>query len=128
MKKSPLMSLMEEYVERPRPSLFDRLPVDPKAKEVPIVASEKWINVDGRLTRSFKFDADDARNEFVRDVLDHETEVGHHVVMIVKEGLVELTLTTEGVGITEIDKEFSTWLVRAYKDVVYGPKHKTYGL
>ena len=99
---------------------FGRMPITPAEGDVPLIPANSWVKSRGTLVKSYQFREGTQRNDFVKQVLDHEEEVGHHSVMQVKEGEVIVTLSTYGVDVvTELDKEFAKWLDELFKDVVY---------
>lgn len=101
---------------------FGRLPVMPVEGESPIIPANRWIKSRGTLVKAFQFRLGSQRNNFVKQILDHEEEVGHHSIMQVKENEVIVTLSTRGVDVvTELDKEFAKWLDELFKDTVYSP-------
>lgn len=119
-----LSQLHESFIEKSRrPMDFGRLPVSPVEPENPIVPVNKWLKTKDAWKKEYSFRLQDQRNEFVKSLLDYETEVGHHAVMYVREGSVHLFLSTHDVGVTELDKEYATHADELYRDVVYSFSH-----
>ena len=120
-----LSRLHEEFLEKARqPMQFGKLPVNPKASDVPVIAVDKWIKSDSSLKKTFRFRLSAQRNDFLRQILEHEEEVGHHSELAVQKESVSVKLQTSGVDqITELDKEFAKWLDELYKDVMYSNSH-----
>lgn len=118
--------LHEEFIDKARrPMDFGRLPLMPSEGEAPLIPVSKWTKTRGTLVKAFQFRLGSQRNDFVKQVLDHEEEVGHHSLMQVAEGEVIVTLSTHGVDVvTELDKEFARWLDELFRDVVYNTPHE----
>lgn len=123
-----LTALHEEFLDKARrPMTFGALPVGPKHAEVPIVVVNKWSKEKDSLVKTYVFQSQDMRNSFVKQVLDHEVEVGHNSVMTVTEDEVTLRLQTKDIKkITELDKEFAKWADELYRDTVYSRQHDRY--
>lgn len=103
-----------------RPMTFGKLPVLPKAGEVPIIAVNKWMKVNGKLHKKYDFSGVDFRNRFVTALLEYEMEVGHNASILIEEESVTVTVYTKDVDvITELDKEYAKSADTTYKDVVY---------
>lgn len=121
-----LSRLHEEFIDKARrPMTFGRMPIMPAEGEVPLITTNKWEKVHSSLVKPFRFRLNAQRNDFIRQILDHEEEVGHHAVMQVKEEEVIVTLRTRDVDtVTELDKEFARWLDELFKDVVYNTSHE----
>lgn len=117
--------LHEEFIDKARrPMSFGKLPVLAKNVDVPIIATNKWVKSDGALNKTYVFRMNSQRNDFIREMLEHEEEVGHHGRFEIKHGSVSVFLQTKDVEqITELDKEFAKWLDELYKDVVYSLSH-----
>jgi len=104
---------------------FGGLPVIPQATDVPLIAVNKWSKKDGSLQKTYTFRLQEQRNDFVKQLLDHEAEVGHHASIHVTEEAVTLNLQTKDIGeVTELDKEYAKWADELYKDVVYSRSHE----
>lgn len=116
-----LTQLHEEFMNKAtRPMTFGKLPVLPKAGEVPIIAVNKWMKVDGKLRKKYDFSGVELRNRFVAALLDYEVEVGHNASILVEEDSVTVTVYTKDVDVvTELDKEYAAATDTSYKDVVY---------
>ena len=121
-----LTQLHEQFLDSARrPMSFGRLPVMPKDAEVPLIPVNKWTKSDGSLKKSYTFRLGSQRNDFLRQLLDHEEEVGHHTRLYVEEGKVTVTLQTADIEqVTELDKEFSKWLDELFREVVYSTQHE----
>jgi len=116
-----LSRLHEEFIDAARrPMDFGRLPVMPRGRDVPVIATDKWKKSDNSLIKTYSFISNELRNDFVRQLLIHEENVGHHATMTVQYEIVTLTLQTHDIDkVTELDKEFARHADELYKDVVY---------
>jgi len=120
-----LSQLHESFIDAARrPMDFGRLPVKPQDADVPVIPSNKWSTADSCLTKTYEFRLPEQRNDFLKQVLDHEVEVGHNADLFVTEGSVEVKLQTKDIGhATELDREFAAWSDELYRDVVYSLGH-----
>ena len=122
---SSLKRLHEEFLDKARrPMDFGRLPVMPRGKDVPVIAADKWKKSDNSLIKTYRFISNELRNNFIRQLLAHEENVGHHATMSIQFETVTLTLKTHDVDqITELDKEYAKYSDELFKDVVYSLLH-----
>ena len=120
-----LRQLHEEFLNRARrPMDFGRLPVMPRGRDVPLVPSARWEKSNNSLVKTYEFISKDLRNDFVRQILMHEEDVGHYAVKKIREDTVMLVLQTKDVKqITELDKEYASVADELFKDVVYSLSH-----
>lgn len=120
-----LRQLHEEFLDKARrPMDFGRLPVMPRGRDVPVIATDKWKKSENSLIKTYKFISNELRNDFVRQLLIHEEHVGHHATMSIQYETVTLTLQTHNLEqITELDKEYALTADELYKDVVYSLSH-----
>ena len=120
-----LRQIHEEFLDKARrPMDFGRLPILPRESDVPLITSNKWTKNDNSLVKTYSFRFKDQRNDFVRQILIYEEEVGHHAVINIREDSVTLVLQTRDVEqITELDKEYSKASDELFKDVVYSLSH-----
>jgi len=120
-----LRQLHEEFLDKARrPMDFGRLPVMPRGRDVPVIATDKWKKSENSLIKTYKFISNELRNDFVRQLLIHEEEAGHHATMSIQSETVTLTLQTHDVEqVTELDKEYARHADELYKDVVYSLSH-----
>lgn len=119
MKLSQLHESFLRDAERP---LFNvnNMPVKPRPDGRVIIPTGRWESVDGRLEKTFRFSSSHIRSEFVRELLDYETSVGHHAVMMLDEKSVMLKLFTRDQNkISELDKEYAKHADLVYRDVTY---------
>jgi len=118
---SHLRRLHEEFLDKARrPMDFGRLPVMPRGRDVPVIATDKWKKSENSLIKTYKFISNELRNDFVRQLLIHEENAGHHATMTIQYESVTLTLQTHNLEqITELDKEYARHADVLYKDVVY---------
>lgn len=123
-----LTRLHEEFMDKARqPMTFGRLPVLPKEPDVPVIVVDRWKKVASptRLRKTFKFRTQEMRNEFVKELLQHEIETQHNATITIEEGEVTLDIRTKDIDqITELDKEYARWSDELYKDVVYSRSHE----
>ena len=81
-------------------------------KEVPIQKPRRlgWKQLENpnRLTRMFKFDVEEKMNAFIMDVLEHQSETGHHGRITIQSPSVKIDVWTHSLNdITEIDLEWA---------------------
>ena len=120
-----ISKLHEEFIEKARkPMSFGGLPVTPKEPQVPLVVSNKWEKKKNSLRKTYLFRTEEQKVEFVKDLLDHEQEVGHHASITLQKDTVELFLQTKDIDVvTELDKEYAKYADELYKDIVYSSGH-----
>ena len=115
--------LHEVFIEKARrPMAFGKLPIKPIENDLAILPVEKWAKVDSpqRLRKKFRFRSQELRNEFVKEIFDHEIEKKHNATLTVDEDFVVVELRTKDIDqITEVDKEFAKFLDELFKDIVY---------
>lgn len=118
---SHLRRLHEEFLDKARrPMDFGRLPVMPRGRDVPVIATDKWKKLGNSLTKTYKFISNELRNDFVRQLLIHEETAGHNATMKIQSEVVTLVLQTHDIEqVTELDKEYARAADELYKDVVY---------
>lgn len=124
-----LKKLHEAFIEKAnRPMSFGALPVDPKEPEVPLMAVERWREVDGCLVKKYQFRREGDRDTFLMTLLQYEKEVKHNAVIMIDGDVIALKLTTHDVDrVTELDKEYARFADASFKDVVYSPGYGTEG-
>ena len=122
---SHLRRLHEEFLDKARrPMDFGRLPVMPRGKDVPVIATDKWKKSENSLIKTYKFLSNELRNDFVRQLLIHEENVGHNATISIQSETVTLALQTKDIEqITELDKEYARHADELFKDVVYSLSH-----
>ena len=121
-----LTRLHEEFLDRARrPMSFGGLPVTAQpVEEVPIVVSSKWRKDEGCLIKTYQFRLLKQRNNFMKELFNHEEAVKHNASISIEEDSVTIKLQTKGVGsITELDKEYAKWADELYRDTVYSQSH-----
>ena len=116
-----LKNLHEEFIDTARrPMNFNRLPVIPTYSDTPIIPTNRWATIQNSLNKTFSFRLKEQKNDFVRQLLIHEEEVGHYATITITKDDVALKLSTGDVDkVTELDKEYARWADELYKDVVY---------
>lgn len=123
--KGSIRKIHENFLEKARiPMLPSPLPIVPVKSDTPIIATERWNKVDGKLVKTFMFRELTMRDEFVRELFEYERKIGHSATIVIKGDKVKLFLVTDGPGhVTELDNEYSKYADELYKDVVYDPFH-----
>jgi len=120
-----LSRLHESFIERARrPMTFGRLPIEPVAGGIAIIATSKWEKLKSplRIRKTFKFLSQEARNSFVVELFEYETKTQHFASITIDENEVTLELRTKDVDqITELDKEYASFADILFKDIVYSP-------
>lgn len=123
---SKLSSLHESFIMNARKSTIPRFhPITARDPDRPIVPMERWeTKDDGRaLLKRFLFRRGEDRNRFVTDLLEYESEVGHHATLVVSKDAVTVGLTTHTIDrTTELDYEYAKFADVLYKDVVARPE------
>ena len=81
-------------------------------KDVPIEQPKRlgWKQLEGpnRLTRMFKFDVEEKMNAFIMDVLEHQSETGHHGRITIQSPSVKIDVWTHTLNdVTEVDLEWA---------------------
>ena len=119
-----LVDLHESFINKSRePFIKGTLPIKAKEDFLPIVAMNVWKKSDSYYVKKFEFRTQSHRNEFVKQLFEYETDVGHNAKMVVNEGLVVLMLQTKDIErVTELDKEYAKYADAVYKDVVLIPE------
>ena len=119
-----LADLHESFINKARePFVKGVLPVKPKEGFLPVIAMNTWKKSEDYYVKKFEFRVQAHRNEFIKQLLEYEDEVGHNAKMVVNEGLVVLMLQTKDLErVTEIDKEYAKYADAVYKDVVLIPE------
>lgn len=117
--------LHENYIQSARkPLSFGAFPVTPTPAQAPVIPVNRWEKTRDFYKKVFSFRQADQRVAFVKNLLDYELEIGHFATHLVTEDGVVLTLTTQGVGVTELDKEYASYADELYRDVVYSSAHE----
>jgi pterin-4a-carbinolamine dehydratase len=116
-----LSHLHEEFMAAARaPMIFGRLPVMPRESDVPLIAVNQWQTINKTLVKSFQFRLKDQRNNFIKEILDHEEKVCHNAKIKICDDTVEIMLQTQDINqITEFDKEYAAYADELFKEVVY---------
>ena len=119
-----LAELNETFINKARePFVKGILPVQPKEGFLPVIAMNTWKKSENYYIKKFEFRVQSHRNDFIKQLLEYEDEVGHNAKMIIDEGTALLMLQTKTLErVTEIDKEYSKYADAVYKDVVLIPE------
>jgi len=120
-----LRTLHKEYIEKAnRPMDFGALPIEPKEPDVPVIAVDRWRQVDGALVKQFLFRREGDRDKFLLGILDYEAQVKHNALIVIEGDRLALKVRTHDVDrVTEIDKEYARFADVLFHDVVYCPEH-----
>jgi len=138
MNRRLLTEVMSEYFEdsvsRQHPSReftppfgltsSNRLPVTPK--------SNQWAEDRERrcLTRKYEFDSHGRMSDFIRELLDYESETDHYGRIECDFPTVTLSVKTHDVDdVTEVDRDYASQCDRIYDDVGhygYGARDEIY--
>jgi len=117
-----LVKLHEDFIKSSQTSLLgNRLPIRPLEVEVPIVPIERWeLKGDPKyLTKLFRFQNLNERNEFLKILFMFEKETNHGSSLHIRDEIVKISLRTKGVDeITSLDKEYAKFADETFKDVV----------
>lgn len=109
--------LLEEAGES---GLRSRHPVTPKAPKVPLIASERWMEIRGALSKSFRFRRLDDRNDFIVRLLSAEASHQHGAVINIDGDVVSLRVQTKHIEVvSELDREFARYADLLFKELVY---------
>jgi pterin-4a-carbinolamine dehydratase len=125
-----LKKLHEAFIEKAnRPMTFGALPIAAKEPEAPIMATNRWRDVDGALVKQYMFRRAGDRDRFMMGLLDYEREVQHHATIVIDADTVTLKIITHDVDrATELDREYARFADVLFRDVVYDPGHGTEGI
>jgi len=118
-----LANLHESFINKARePFVKGVLPVEPREAFLPIVPMNIWKKSQEQYIKKYEFREQKQRNEFIKQLLDYEDEVGHNAKMVINEDVVVVMLQTKDIDrVTELDKEYAKYADAVYKDVVHVP-------
>lgn len=103
---------------------MNKLPVIPKKNKSPIVAMNRWREIDGKLVKIYLFREDEDRMNFVSSLLNYESKVKHYATMAIEGNRVGIKLYTKDFDrISEIDKEYAKFADVLFRDIVYNTDH-----
>lgn len=108
-----LSDLIGDY-EEPKAIVIDGM------KEVPIKAPTsldwKQLKNPNRLSRMFRFGTEENLNAFILDVLEHQSETGHHGRITIQNPQVKIEVWTHTLNdITEVDLEWAKVVTEIYE-------------
>jgi pterin-4a-carbinolamine dehydratase len=120
-----MSQLHEAFIEKAQRRMdFGALPIEPKEPEAPLMAVERWREVDGALYKTYKFRRQHDRNDFVMQLLSYEATTEHNAEIIINQDEVSLRLQTKDLGkATELDKEYARYADVLFKGLVYSPSY-----
>lgn len=103
-------------------------PVVAHDRPVIVASVDRWHTVrtpgGHHLAKAYRFRTQRQRNTFVRGLMAYEERVGHSGELVISGDTVSVTVTTDGVEtVTELDKEYASFLDSIHRDVVYSPLH-----
>lgn len=99
-------------------------PIRPLERDVPIAPTDRWIDTQGKKStvKTFVFDSQDKRDRFIHGLLAYEHEKQHHATVTFDERNVKVRLATRTIDqVTELDREYASYLDKLYKDIDYAP-------
>ena len=92
-------------------------PLEAKQR-MPISPQTKWDSSSGVLKKTFQFDADRSRYEFIIGLMGREVDVGHRAKITIDNDKVGIELITHDVNqITELDREYAKFCDALFKDL-----------
>jgi pterin-4a-carbinolamine dehydratase len=90
----------------------------PIRPSLPIKPVQKWDDEGNFLKKTFQFEDQKSRYEFVVSLMGHENDVGHHCEFTATEKDVTVVLTTHDLNqVTELDREFAHFCDTLYKSI-----------
>lgn len=120
-----LKDLNEFFIRTSRDSDISRLPIVVKNVDRPIVALEKWRELDGHYVKTYVFQSIQHRNAMIKCLLEYEENVKHCATISIEEGSVMISVSTKTVDtITELDREYARYADQVYKDVILYAREK----
>ena len=124
-----LRQLHEAFIEKAnRPMDFGGLPIRPREPEAPVLAMERWREVDGALYKTYKFRRLTDRNDFVMQLLAYETSTEHNAELRVDHDQVDVRVQTKDIGkVTELDREYARYADVLFRSLVYNPGYGNEG-
>lgn len=116
-----LQDLHEQFIEKAqRQMTFGALPVRPKEPEAPVMAVDRWREVNGALYKTYKFRRSHDKNDFVMQLLAYESTTEHNAQITIDHDTVSLKLQTKDIGKpTELDKEYAKYADVLFRNLVY---------
>jgi pterin-4a-carbinolamine dehydratase len=126
LQEKLLTEIMQDYFNDSRPTgvgttiLSHEVPrVD--CSQLPVKQNKtNWelLKSPRRLRRVYKFNDNTLRNEFVKDLLTAEGQLGHHAGIRISYKEVEVEVYTHDVNdVTSIDKEYALLSDQIYQDI-----------
>lgn len=124
-----LQSLHEAFIEKAnRPMTFGRLPVRPRQPAAPVIAMDRWQELEGSLYKTYRFRRTEDRADFIVQLLAYEASVHHNAQIKIDEGEVAVKLTTKDLDrVTERDKEYARYADVLFRGLVYSQRHGAEG-
>jgi pterin-4a-carbinolamine dehydratase len=119
-----IASLHENFISNARtPMIKGSLPIDPVKASLPVIPMNSWKKSQEYYVKKYDFRVVQHRNDFIKQLLNYEQDVGHHAKFIIEEDNVVLMLQTKNIkSVTELDKEYAKHADSVYKDVVLIPE------
>jgi len=106
-------------------------PIVPKRVPVPgpiLAAIDRWrvVGKPGVLVKTYLFRDRSGRDAFVVGALGHEAETEHAAEYVIRELEVTVSLTTPGIGATELDRDHARTYDVLFREIAYSPS--THGI
>lgn len=101
--------------------LNENLSVPIRAKEsLPVLPTERWMDSPGTKStvKTYIFTTAADRDRFIHALLAYEIEKGHRATVTFDAKNIKVRLATPGIEqVTELDREYSRYLDKLYKDI-----------
>jgi len=116
-----LQLLHEQFIEMSnRPMSFGSLPVPVREPDAPIMAVERWREVNGALYKTYRFRRLNDRKDFVTQLLAYESVVEHPAQITIDDDIVSIKVQTRSIKkVTELDREYARYADVLFKGMVY---------
>jgi pterin-4a-carbinolamine dehydratase len=100
-------------------------PIDPIERAAPIIAQDRWRQVErgndvSALTKAYEFLSPDDRSRFVADLMYYELQSQHHAKIVIEKDSVTVEVCTPGIDVvTELDRSYAAACDNSYRNIVY---------
>ena len=113
--------LNEEFIDPSHRDMdFGALPVRPRAPEVPVIAVDRWKEVEGALHKTYHFRRTPDRDSFIVGLLAYENKVAHNAEILIMQDKVSLKVQTKDIEkATELDREYARYADVLFRDLVH---------
>jgi pterin-4a-carbinolamine dehydratase len=125
MKK--LTQLCEQFIDMSKRSmLMGALPIQAKESNVPVLAMERWREINGALYKTYRFRRITDRNSFIMQLLVYESSTKHNADIRIEGDSVSLKVQTHDLDkVTELDKEYARYADVLFKSLVYNSDYES---